>query len=107
GAVVAAAGSVDEAVPLVQRFHPDALVSDIGMPQHDGYELIRRVRALPAAEGGKTPAAALTGFARPEDGKRAVGAGFETHMAKPVDPGRLVATVERLAHSVGAAPGAS
>ncbi|MDB4966473.1 MAG: two-component hybrid sensor and regulator [Myxococcales bacterium] len=97
GAEVESAGSVEEALGLVQRFLPDALVSDIGMPVHDGYELLRRVRALPADAGGRTPATALTGFARPEDGARAIEAGFDSHMAKPVDPAKLVATVEKLA----------
>jgi hypothetical protein len=97
GAEVACAASVDEALRLVERFGPDVLVSDIGMPVHDGYELIRRLRALSADAGGRTPATALTGFARPEDGVRAVDAGFNTHMAKPVDPARLVEVVAKLA----------
>jgi CheY-like chemotaxis protein/two-component sensor histidine kinase len=97
GAEVACAGSVDEALPLVEQFGPDVLVSDIGMPVHDGYELIRRLRALPADAARRTPATALTGFARPEDGARAVEAGFDTHMAKPVDPARLVEVVAKLA----------
>jgi CheY-like chemotaxis protein len=99
GADVLTAASVDEALPLLQRARPNALVSDIGMPGADGYDLIRRVRALPADEGGATPATALTGFARPEDGARALAAGFTMHMAKPVDPAELVATVRRLATS--------
>jgi PAS domain S-box-containing protein len=96
GARVATAGSVDEAVPLFASFQPDALVSDIGMPGADGYELIRRVRALGRDEGGTVPATALTGFARQEDGRRALAAGFDTHLAKPVEPAMLVETVERL-----------
>jgi PAS domain S-box-containing protein len=99
GAVVRAAASVDEALPLLERERPDVLVSDIGMPGADGYELIRRVRACDAAAGGVTPAAALTGFARPEDGRRALEAGFNTHLCKPVDPVELVETVETLARS--------
>lgn len=103
GAEVMTAGCVDEALPLVQRARPNALVSDIGMPGADGYDLIRRVRALPPAEGGATPATALTGFARPEDGQRAIAAGFTTHLAKPVDPAELVETVRRLADAGGVA----
>jgi PAS domain S-box-containing protein len=99
GAAVRAAGSVDEALPLIERERPDVLVSDIGMPGADGYELIRRVRARDAAAGALTPAAALTGFARPEDGRRALEAGFNTHLCKPVDPVELVETVDTLARS--------
>jgi PAS domain S-box-containing protein len=101
GAEVVSAGCVEEAMPLVQRVRPNALVSDIGMPGADGYDLIRRIRALPADEGGATPATALTGFARPEDGQRALQAGFTTHMAKPVDPAALVETVLRLVRDGG------
>jgi len=108
GAAVQAASSVEEALALVERTRPDVLVSDIGMPVHDGHELIRRVRALPDDGGGRTRAAALTGFARPEDGARALEAGFDTHLAKPVDPGRLVAIVGELAHKGdGAGDGAA
>ena len=107
GAEVASAGSVDEALPLITRTRPDAMVSDVGMPIADGYELMRRLRALPAAEGGDTPAAALTGFARPEDGRRAIEAGFDAHLAKPVEPAALVDTVEKLAalRAADAVPG--
>ena len=63
----------------------------------DGYELIRRVRALPADEGGNIPAAALTAFARPEDRLKALRAGYQSHIAKPVVPEELVAVVARLA----------
>jgi CheY-like chemotaxis protein len=96
GAEVVSAGCVEEAMPLLQSARPNALVSDIGMPGSDGYDLIRRIRALPADQGGATPATALTGFARPEDGQRALAAGFTTHMAKPVDPAVLVETVHKL-----------
>ena len=69
------------------------LVSDIGMPGVDGYELLRRVRALGAARGGRMPAIALTAFARSEDRTRALRAGFLVHVSKPVEPSELVATV--------------
>jgi CheY-like chemotaxis protein len=62
----------------------------------DGYEFIRRVRALPPEEGGRTPAAALTAFARSEDRTRALRAGYQTHVAKPVEPTELAATVAGL-----------
>jgi CheY-like chemotaxis protein len=66
------------------------------MPVQDGYEFIRRVRALPHESGGRTPAAALTAFARSEDRMRALRAGYQTHVAKPVDPAELAAVVASL-----------
>ena len=69
------------------------LVSDIGMPDADGYELLKRVRALGPDRGGKVPAIALTAFARSEDRTRALRAGFLVHVSKPVEPSELVATV--------------
>ena len=96
GAAVTAAASVAEALAAVQESAPDVVVSDIGMPDADGYELARRLRRLPDARRD-TPALALTGFARPEDGARASEAGFDAHMAKPVDPVALVELVERVA----------
>jgi CheY-like chemotaxis protein len=73
------------------------------MPGEDGYDLIRRVRELPAERGGRTPAAALTAFARGEDRRRALGAGFQMHVAKPVDLQELAAVVASLARGVGKA----
>jgi len=67
------------------------------MPGEDGYSLIKQVRALSADEGGETPAITLTAFARSEDRRRAMLAGFDIHVAKPVEPGELVAVVARLA----------
>jgi CheY-like chemotaxis protein len=97
GAAVITADSADAAVAAVQERHPDVLVSDIGMPDADGFELLRRVRALPSDRGGRTPAVALTAFARAEDRIRALRAGFLVHVAKPVDPSELVATVASIA----------
>jgi CheY-like chemotaxis protein len=71
---------------------PDVVVSDIGMPGEDGYSLIRRLRALPD-DAGRTPAVALTAFARGEDRTRALMAGFKAHVPKPVDPRELVAVL--------------
>jgi CheY-like chemotaxis protein len=96
GAAVTAAASVAEALAAVNESAPDVVVSDIGMPDADGYELARRLRELPDHRCA-TPAVALTGFARPEDGARAAEAGFDAHMAKPVDPLALVEMVERVA----------
>jgi CheY-like chemotaxis protein len=75
---------------------PDVVLSDIGMADEDGYELIRRVRALPAERGGLTPAVALTGYATRKDRERAMSAGYQLHLAKPVEPDELVAAVARL-----------
>ena len=73
------------------------LLSDIGMPDVNGYSLIRRIRSLPAEHGGRTPAVALTAYAREEDGERAFTAGFQAHVTKPVDPDQLAAVVANLA----------
>ncbi len=88
--VVRAAASAEEALRLVRDLRPDALVSDLGMPGEDGYSLLRRLRALPAAEGGATPALALTAYAGPEDRRRALLAGFSAHLPKPLEPADLL-----------------
>ncbi|HEV2856412.1 MAG TPA: response regulator [Thermoanaerobaculia bacterium] len=97
GAEVAAFGSVPAALEDFDRAVPDVLVSDIGVPLEDGYSLIRKVRARKPGQGGNVPAAALTAYARAEDRLRALEAGFQTHLAKPVDPSEFVAAVARLA----------
>lgn len=102
GARVHAAASAEEALALVQRERPDVLVSDIGMPDVDGYELLRRVRRLPPEEGGTLPAIALTAFARPEDRQRALDAGFAAHLSKPMNPAEVTAAVGRLRRGVDA-----
>jgi signal transduction histidine kinase/ActR/RegA family two-component response regulator len=96
-ATVLTAAGADEALRLVREDRPDVFVSDIGMPQTDGFELLRRVRALGPEQGGRVPAIALTAFARSEDRIRALRAGFVVHVAKPVDPSELVATVASVA----------
>jgi CheY-like chemotaxis protein len=93
GALVSLAASATEALNLIQQALPDVLVSDIGMPEVDGYEFIRQVRALQTEAGGQTPAIALTAFARSEDRTRSLLAGFLTHVSKPVEPAELVATI--------------
>jgi CheY-like chemotaxis protein len=95
-AEVQAAGSMHEALQVFEHFQPDILLSDIGMPHHDGYELIKRVRELPG--GDRVRAAALTALARSEDVDRALRAGFHTHVAKPVEPSHLVTVAARLAN---------
>jgi len=96
GAQVSAAASAEEAVLTMPRFHPDVLVSDISMPGEDGYALIRKVRSLHEADGGRIPAVALTALARKEDRRTALLAGFQTHLAKPVEPNELTAAVANL-----------
>ncbi len=76
---------------------PHVIVSDIGMPLEDGYDLIRRVRALGPQRGGSVPAVALTAYARSEDRMRSVLAGYQMHIAKPVEPAELITMVASLA----------
>lgn len=97
GAKVRVAGSMREALEVFRQWRPDVLVSDIGMPGEDGYELIRQIRALPSSEGGGVPAAALTAYARSEDRLKALISGFQMHIAKPVEPAELVTVVASLA----------
>ena len=97
GAEVAAAGSAAEALAAISSGAPDLLISDIGMPEEDGYELIRRVRELPAEGGGKVPAIALTAYARTEDRLHALRAGYEMHVPKPVEMAELVTVAASLA----------
>jgi CheY-like chemotaxis protein len=94
-AEVETATTVEEALRKVSSFRPHVLLSDIGMPGQDGYEFIRQVRALP--EGERIPAAALTALARSEDRTRALTAGFQNHVSKPVAAAEIVATVRSLA----------
>ena len=96
GAVTASAAAVEEALSLVERFGPHVLVSDIGMPGRDGYDLIRTLR-LRGLSAQSLPALALTAFARHDDARRALEAGFQAHLAKPADAGRLVHAVAQLA----------
>jgi signal transduction histidine kinase len=93
GAEVRAAESAHEALALIQTAPPDVLVSDIGMPGVDGYEFLRAVRRLPDSRGGQVPAIAVTAFARPEDRERALAAGYQCHLGKPVDEHALVSAV--------------
>jgi PAS domain S-box-containing protein len=101
GAEVTAAGSAAEAISEVRLSPPDVLISDIGMPEEDGYELMRQVRALPAGQGGKVPAIALTAYARTEDRLQALRAGYQMHVTKPVELAELAAVVASLAKRGG------
>ncbi|CAM3738025.1 PAS domain S-box protein [Corallococcus sp. ZKHCc1 1396] len=97
GALVLTAGSAAEGLQVLQAERPDVLVSDIGMPGTDGYGFIERVRALPADDGGRTPAVAITAYARSEDRTRVLRAGFQSHVPKPVEPVELLAVLASLA----------
>lgn len=103
GATVKTVGSAAEALTAISQWKPDVLVSDIGMPETDGYALIRKVRwrsppkaSLSAADGGKIPAAALTAYARSEDRTRALKEGFQMHLPKPIEPAELATVVASL-----------
>jgi CheY-like chemotaxis protein len=93
GATVTAVASVREAVKALESLQPDALVSDIGLPDEDGYALIRRLRKQEAKRGGFLPAVALTGYVRAEDRARVLAAGFQVHVPKPVAPAELTAAI--------------
>jgi PAS domain S-box-containing protein len=97
GAEVRTAATVRVALEILSQWKPDLLVSDIGMPGEDGYDLIRAVRALESEKGGTIPALALTGYASAEDAARSRLAGYQTHVAKPVSPSDLVLAVASLA----------
>ena len=97
GAHVRPAASVAEAMAALETDLPDVLISDLGMPGEDGYELIRRVRLLPAEAGGKVPSLAVSAYATEEHRKKVLRTGFQKHLEKPVAPAELVAEVARLA----------
>jgi PAS domain S-box-containing protein len=90
-ATVSTASSAAEGFRAVRKHRPDLIFSDIGMPVEDGYEFLVKLRQLSDAEGGDTPAVALTAFARAEDRRRALMAGFQMHLAKPIEPAELLA----------------
>jgi CheY-like chemotaxis protein len=93
GASVKAVASVREALRILEVERPDVLVSDIGLPDEDGYVLIREIRRYEAEHGGFLPAVALTGYARAEDRARILAAGFQAHVPKPVEPVELAAAI--------------
>jgi PAS domain S-box-containing protein len=95
-AEVAAVSSTDEALQEIERFRPDVIISDIGMPERDGYEFVRRLRALPPERGGLLPAVALTAYARSEDEARSLREGFQLHIPKPFEPNELITAVAAL-----------
>jgi len=98
GARVRAVQSAQEALDNLQAFAPHVLLTDIGLPVESGYDLIRKVRLL-SSEASRLPAIALTAFATEKDRQLALSAGFQAHLAKPVDPDVLIEAIERLANS--------
>ncbi|MGH9845264.1 MAG: ATP-binding protein [Blastocatellia bacterium] len=96
GADVRMAGATAEAIEMLASWRPDVLVSDIAMPGEDGYALIRKLRAMPAEQGGLIPAIALTSFAGIQDRSRALSTGFQIHLAKPIEPAELARVVARV-----------
>jgi len=97
GAEVKACISADEAFAKLAEWKPDVILSDIAMPDEDGYSFIERVRSLPREKGGETPAAALTAYARDVDRRQALAAGFQMHIAKPISASQLITMIARLA----------
>jgi CheY-like chemotaxis protein len=101
GAEVRTAVSATEALAACNEWRPDILISDIGMPEEDGYTLMKKLRARESERGGHIPAIALTAYARREDRLRALSVGYESHVPKPVDPIDLVAAVASLTNRIG------
>jgi CheY-like chemotaxis protein len=101
GATVTTSASAAEALLAFAREVPHILVSDIGLPGQDGYDLMREIRKLPPERGGQIPALALTAYAGAEDRQKASRAGFQTYLAKPAEPAELVAKVAALARRAG------
>ena len=105
GMLVTTAASAREAVELVESLQPDVLLSDIAMPGEDGLSLIRRVRMLPFDRGSQVPAIALSAYAGAEDRRKALLAGFQRHIPKPVDPAHLLAAIATLVRNGADRPG--
>jgi PAS domain S-box-containing protein len=100
-AEVRTAASASEALEVLDEWQPDVLVADLGMPDVDGYQLIRQVRARGPQRGGDVPAAALTAYARTQDRMRVLSAGFQIHIPKPIQPAELITVVASLAKRMG------
>jgi CheY-like chemotaxis protein len=99
GAIVTSVASCIEAMQAFSQSTPNLVVSDIGMPDMDGYMLMRHIRSLPLEQGGQIPAIALTAYAGELDQKQAIAAGFQKHIAKPIEPEAVVAIVTQLTSS--------
>ena len=100
-AEVTLASSVAEALEAIQKQKPDVIVSDIGIPGEDGFAFMRKLRALPREKGGRIPAVALTAYARAEDRRNALAAGFQNHITKPIEPQELVLVIANLVGRFG------
>ncbi len=98
GAQVITADSAMQVLTLLSQSLPDLLLCDIGMPEMDGYALMRHIRGLPPEQGGNLPAIALTAFAGEINQKQALAAGFQLHISKPVEPDQLVQAIVRVLH---------
>jgi CheY-like chemotaxis protein len=101
GAKVTAVASAEEALKALEQSEFDLLISDIGMPKVDGYDLMRQIRKQEQGKGKRIPSVALTAYARVQDRMRAILAGFSTHVAKPVEANELVTVVASLAGRLG------
>jgi PAS domain S-box-containing protein len=99
-AVAVTATTAAEALALVQRFRPDVIVSDLGMPCEDGFSLIQKIRSLPPEQGGRTPAVALSAHTGPEARTHALLAGFDMHAGKPIDPRELIVITAKLTNRI-------
>jgi signal transduction histidine kinase/ActR/RegA family two-component response regulator len=97
GAEVSLCANAREALEAIQTVRPHVLISDLGMPDEDGYDLIRKVRALAAKQGGQTPAIMMTAYTRPKDRIKALSIGYQTFISKPLEPAELIAAVGSLA----------
>jgi CheY-like chemotaxis protein len=98
GAEVTSVGSAREALEALERERPHLLVSDIAMPEEDGYVLLKKIRALPPERGGRIPAIALTAHSLVQDRLQSLRAGFQSHVPKPVVPEELVEVVASIIH---------
>jgi CheY-like chemotaxis protein len=101
GATITAVGTVAEALMTIEQTLPDVILSDLGMPGEDGYSLIRKLRAQSPERGGRIPAAALTAYASAQDRTRALLAGFQSHVPKPIEASELAAVIANLAGRTG------
>jgi signal transduction histidine kinase/ActR/RegA family two-component response regulator len=97
GMCVTAVESAPAAIEAIKVMNPDILISDVGLPGQDGYEMMSTIRSFDAAEGGQTPAIALTGYVSLQDRKQALSSGFQEHLAKPIDFDELVGRIKRIA----------
>src|SRR6185436_6155348 len=96
GAEVRTAAVASDVITSIEEWKPSIFIGDIGMPGEDGYSLIRRIRALGPDAGGDVPAIALTAYVKAEDQRQALGAGYDSHLAKPVDSSELIGRVAKL-----------